>query len=329
MLAEMYEHLKEAVPTHGLEIVFVSSDRDISSFNGYYQSMPWHAVPFDQIATYGQMLSVMYSVRGIPSLIILDALSGQIVVTADQSRNEVVNACRRGESAIESLLDSWLERVPSDSKEMIDLLEMSCAENSINDEKSKEAVPPLNPYLSRTKQNSKEETAALVKLKFTELVSGGMTPNEAAAQAITLVSAAQNGGTLTLPPGPFNKLFEHLTENESSAPLRSEILVKQMLEEPDGVKNVTTVVSTALKYLENAKNSPWTPKFRIFRLSNTVADRITRIKHGIDLLQSLGFEVVATNQDYCAYLSIAADLDAIHATAAKIVEQHSAQQADN
>lgn len=46
MLAELYSHLKEEFPTHGLEIVFVSSDRDEDGFQQYFGSMPWMAVPF-------------------------------------------------------------------------------------------------------------------------------------------------------------------------------------------------------------------------------------------------------------------------------------------
>jgi hypothetical protein len=43
----MYLHLKTAFPSHGLEIVFVSSDRDASSFQDYFSSMPWLAVSFN------------------------------------------------------------------------------------------------------------------------------------------------------------------------------------------------------------------------------------------------------------------------------------------
>jgi nucleoredoxin len=46
ILAEVYSHLKEEYPTHGLEIVFVSSDRDPAGFQQYFGSMPWMAVPF-------------------------------------------------------------------------------------------------------------------------------------------------------------------------------------------------------------------------------------------------------------------------------------------
>jgi nucleoredoxin len=46
MLAELYSHLKDEYPTHGLEIVFVSSDRDPGGFQQYFGCMPWMAVPF-------------------------------------------------------------------------------------------------------------------------------------------------------------------------------------------------------------------------------------------------------------------------------------------
>jgi thiol-disulfide isomerase/thioredoxin len=58
MLAEMYEHLKEEYPSHGLEIVFVSSDRDQSSFQQYYGSMPWQAIPFQNLQMFKQQLSM-------------------------------------------------------------------------------------------------------------------------------------------------------------------------------------------------------------------------------------------------------------------------------
>jgi len=48
LLCEMYEHLKSTNPTHGLEIIFVSSDRDESSFRNYFRSMPWLSVPWSR-----------------------------------------------------------------------------------------------------------------------------------------------------------------------------------------------------------------------------------------------------------------------------------------
>lgn len=46
-LCEMYSHLKSVYPSHGLEIVFVSSDRDDASFVNYFRSMPWLSVPWN------------------------------------------------------------------------------------------------------------------------------------------------------------------------------------------------------------------------------------------------------------------------------------------
>lgn len=52
MLVELYEHLKEEVPSHGLEVVFVSSDRDLGGFNQYYSTMPWMAMSFGSPLTH-------------------------------------------------------------------------------------------------------------------------------------------------------------------------------------------------------------------------------------------------------------------------------------
>ena len=58
MLAEMYEHLKDERPSHGLEIVFVSSDRDVNSFQGYFATMPWQAIPFENLQVFKPSLSL-------------------------------------------------------------------------------------------------------------------------------------------------------------------------------------------------------------------------------------------------------------------------------
>jgi len=66
-LAKMYS---EAFSSKGMEIVFVSSDRDESSFNGYYGEMPWVALPFDK-RDLKATLNKKYKVQGIPSFVIL------------------------------------------------------------------------------------------------------------------------------------------------------------------------------------------------------------------------------------------------------------------
>lgn len=70
MLADLYS---EAATASGneLEIVFVSSDHDQASFEGYFSSMPWIAVPFEE-SQVRSGLGAAYSVSGIPTLIVLD-----------------------------------------------------------------------------------------------------------------------------------------------------------------------------------------------------------------------------------------------------------------
>ena len=135
MLIEAYNHLKEVFPTHGLEIVFISSDRSDQEFHQYYASMPWAAVPYDNNRALQQQISMRYGIRGIPGLVILDSMSGQIVASVDQSHSEIVQACQRGDEGIEAMFQSWLDRIPDDSKELIRMLELSC-----EDEEKKHAV---------------------------------------------------------------------------------------------------------------------------------------------------------------------------------------------
>jgi nucleoredoxin len=69
MLADWY---KTSLKAKGLEVVFVSSDKDEAAFAEYYESMPWLAVPFDakDIKT---ALDKKFKVQGIPTIIILDS----------------------------------------------------------------------------------------------------------------------------------------------------------------------------------------------------------------------------------------------------------------
>merc|ERR1711988_1096091 len=73
-LAEMYT---SAFKAKGMEIVFVSSDRDEASFDSYYAEQPWAALPYDQRDLKAK-LSKKYKVQGIPSFVILDP-SGEVI----------------------------------------------------------------------------------------------------------------------------------------------------------------------------------------------------------------------------------------------------------
>jgi len=61
-----------------IEIVFVSSDQDQQSFRKYYSGHPWVALPYSA-AEIGKKLAVDYRIKGIPSVIVLDAKTGHYV----------------------------------------------------------------------------------------------------------------------------------------------------------------------------------------------------------------------------------------------------------
>eukprot|EP00913_Durusdinium_trenchii_P014947 g14021.t1 len=77
-LAEAYtSHLKET----GLEVIFVSSDRDDASWKEYCGEMPWLALPRE---AKGPVAS-KFKVRGIPTMIILDPTDGSIITEDGRS----------------------------------------------------------------------------------------------------------------------------------------------------------------------------------------------------------------------------------------------------
>merc|ERR550537_31921 len=105
----------------GLEIVFVSSDKDDKEFQSYFQSMPWSALPFADRARKAA-LSKRFKVEGIPTLVLLDA-EGQLI-TSD-ARAEVAKDPRGANfpwkpKSLAELLDTPLEG-PSGRVDMKDL----------------------------------------------------------------------------------------------------------------------------------------------------------------------------------------------------------------
>merc|ERR1712232_244234 len=68
-LADWY---KKDLAAKGLEVVFVSSDKDDGSFKEYFGEMPWLAMPFENREKKNE-LSKKFKISGIPALIIVDA----------------------------------------------------------------------------------------------------------------------------------------------------------------------------------------------------------------------------------------------------------------
>lgn len=76
-LAEFY---KADLQAKGLEVVFVSSDRDEGQFKEYFAEMPWLSLPYSDREK-KEALSKKYKVNGIPALIVLDA--NGVLITND------------------------------------------------------------------------------------------------------------------------------------------------------------------------------------------------------------------------------------------------------
>ena len=82
-LGEFYDKVKALKK---LEIVFVSSDRDESQFDSYYdEQASWLALPY-AARSEKEALFKKYKVSGIPSLVLIDAKTGA-TITADASGN--------------------------------------------------------------------------------------------------------------------------------------------------------------------------------------------------------------------------------------------------
>ena len=224
-----------------------------------------------------------YGVRGIPFLVVLDAVSGQVVIPGSDSRREVMMACQGGDLSIETMIATWFERAPPETIEMLSMLELSCQED--DNEAKAENSDTANPYLKLDKPASLSGTAALEPGPLNGKAVGTTTSADSISERLSVDAAVK-----------------HIKEWNSSST-------------SGGGDNdnaaVKVVLTTALKYLDNAIKEPWTPKFRTFRLSNKVADRITRVEGGIRLLQCLGFEVFGTGNDFMATIPLVVDLDSM------------------
>lgn len=322
LLIEFYNCIQEIAPLHGLKIVFVSSDRDEEQFQAYYGKMPFLALPFSQRAL-SQHAKSVFEVRGIPSLVLIDSLSGRVVKSSDESRREVHQACRQGEDAIEKLFCNWLESVPDETKSILDILALSCQdeETSPSSKQGERTNLKAESYLFRKKvpagdieeekgTTSTVEFSARVKELFSQLVTQGMEPNSAAANAIRLATTEHNessfrsryeAGTLS---GTSEVCFAkdqafHVGQREAShTPQLSD-------------RDIVYVLTIAKKYLANVQKDQSNPRFRNFRLGNKVFDQITSTPGGLALLTDIGFAVFHSDDDFVASIPLTVDLAAM------------------
>ena len=252
--------------------------------------------------------------QGIPALVILDAISGNVVVPANQCRTEVVMACRRGDLEIERLMQTWLDRVPVESQQIVDMLRLSCIDNGDEDRKGKE--DETNSYIARkdpTLKASSEDIAEKVKEIFTRLVADGEEPNKAAASAIKL--ATQREESVPLHPHS-GKASAFRTPSEEEAIQ----IAFSRAQEVTPRQEIREMLKTGAKYLSNVKREPWNCRFRSFKLSNKVADRFARTEGGISLLRAVGFEFFGTGYDFMGTIPVEANLVHIEKTLKRLIE---------
>jgi nucleoredoxin len=60
------------------EIIFISSDRDEKAFNEYCKDMPWLTLSYSERKK-KEELAKKYQLTGIPTLILIDADSGDVI----------------------------------------------------------------------------------------------------------------------------------------------------------------------------------------------------------------------------------------------------------
>ena len=77
------------------EIIFLSSDEDEESFEEYYKEMPWLTLDFKEREK-KEELSDKLGIDGIPSLILFDANSGEII--CQDARNHIEHGDKQGKN---------------------------------------------------------------------------------------------------------------------------------------------------------------------------------------------------------------------------------------
>jgi nucleoredoxin len=94
-----------------VEIVYVSSDRNVPDFEGYFGKMPWLSLPPADSAPIKSALAQQLKITGIPALIVLDVATGNFVT--DQARTDVDGWKSKGGDAT-AVVAAWkaVEAVP-------------------------------------------------------------------------------------------------------------------------------------------------------------------------------------------------------------------------
>jgi len=142
---------------------------------------------------------------------------------------------------------------------------------------------------------------------FTKLCGEGMIANEAAAKAILQVAEE-----LQVIKGAYMEI------DGDASNLESEVVVQDVFDPKSISPEVAKVV---LKCITNIEKNPFTPRFRMVKLSNRVFDQVTSSRGGLQLIvQYLGFDVFAVGIDFVAVVPLAANIPEMIKVAQDIME---------
>jgi len=194
------DHLK----AKGLEVIFVSSDKNPKEFAEYYGTMPWLAIP--QGDARKNKLSKVFGVEGIPTFAVVDAVTGEVVngnargkVSADPTGASfpwyppAVNDLSEGEG-LEALNEELC---------LVALLDNGC------DEATKAAAKATLTPIAEACKASKDEGGAKAFFmaptgegptgKVRELCAKGLVAAEAGKPVMLLLDIPDEGGYYVSP----------------------------------------------------------------------------------------------------------------------------------
>ena len=106
VLSEFYNKANEEKKQ--IEIVFVSCDKDLNSFNEYYNTMPWVAINFEDEMK--DAIAEAFEINGIPCLLVFDN-KGNLV---DQDGRDIVEQNKdygyTKENA-DKVIKEWMDKI--------------------------------------------------------------------------------------------------------------------------------------------------------------------------------------------------------------------------
>ena len=106
VLSEFYNKANEEKKQ--IEIVFVSCDKDLNSFNEYYNTMPWVAINFEDEMK--DTIAEAFEINGIPALLVFDNKGNMI----DQDGRDIVEQNKdygyTKENA-DKVIKEWMDKI--------------------------------------------------------------------------------------------------------------------------------------------------------------------------------------------------------------------------